>query len=211
MSINTGNHRLATRASTAPSRGDALLPGRARRRALLALAGAALTCLTSVGAAPANADQTSGQWELFDWDADSCSDAAVIDSDFSGYWEDQWFDTDNDCSWDMRVYNTSGGEWFLEEMSFDGDENGLPELLLQDTDQLIGFDYVSYDLDQNGVYESRSTYAEAIANDAATSDNTAVEQQVIEAQNWGIMANLPGFVSNPFDPDLKTITPVGLL
>lgn len=211
MSINTANHRLATRASAAPSECGAQPSSRARRRALLALAGAALTFLTSVEAAPANADSTLAQWQYYEMDPDSCWDAATIDSDFNGYPEDLWFDTDNDCKWDMRIYNTSGGDWFLENMSFDGDENGRPEVVLQDTDQLVGFDYVWYDLDQDGVYESGSTMSAAQADAAATSEDAVLGQQIAEGEFLGTMANMPGFVASPFDPDLKTLTPVGLL
>lgn len=191
MNDDTTNlHRRVRRAS------------RATRHVLLVIAGATLSCVVSAGMASASTGQAD--WHLYNVDADACSDAATMDSDYNSYSEDQWFDIDNDCRWDARIYNTDGGDWFAEMMSLDMDENDLPEYVLQDTDQRIGFDFVWYDLNQDGVYESTAS----LANVEAVAQDTRLKQSNIEAQNLAMIANMPGFVANL--AELPTIRPQGL-
>lgn len=106
--------------------------------------------LALAGAAPADA---AGSWNFVQLDSDWCYDSATLDLEGNGYPNDVWFDLDNDCHWDARVWNTTGGDDFLEHLTYDGDENGRPEYFLWDTDQRVGFDYYLRDLDQNGFWD----------------------------------------------------------
>lgn len=118
--------------------------------ALLVLAVAATVAV----ALPASA-AAAAQWQLHQTDTDRCWDVMTLDADFNGYSEQAWFDVDNDCRWDTRLYNTRGGDNFAEELSFDMDENGVPEYLMQDVDQRVGFELVYFDLNQNRIYENK--------------------------------------------------------
>lgn len=122
-------------------------------RIILALAALALAATVAVALPPAAA--AAAQWQSYETDGDRCWDVSTLDADFNGYAEQAWFDVDNDCRWDTRLYNTRGGDNFHEEISFDMDENSVPEYLMQDVDQRAGFEWVYFDLNQNRIYETK--------------------------------------------------------
>ena len=111
------------------------------------VAGAALAA-----SAPALA---AAGWQFWQLDRDRCYDAATLDADGNGNSEQLWYDLDNDCSWDTHVYNTRGWDTLLEETTYDMNEDGAPEYLLQDINQRVGFEYVYLDRDQDGRYDLR--------------------------------------------------------
>jgi hypothetical protein len=204
MHDNTTDSRRTAHAATASPRRGVRRAARATRRVVLVLAAATVACVMGAGLSPANAAQA--HWRLHNLDADGCWDAATMDRDGNGYSEDQYFDitNDNHCGWNVRIYNTGGHDSFAEAMTFDMDENGIPEYLLQDTDQRVGFDYVYYNLDQDSFYESVATLADV----RAAAQSTALRQSNIRAQNFDMIARMPGFVSNL--AELPTIRPLGL-
>jgi hypothetical protein len=122
-------------------------------RIALALAAVAAAATVAVVAPPSAA--AAAQWQLHQTDTDRCWDAMTLDADFNGYDEQVWFDFDNDCRWDTHVYNTRFGDNFYEELSFDLNENGAPEYVLQDVDQRVGFELVYFDLNQDRIYEAK--------------------------------------------------------
>jgi hypothetical protein len=88
-------------------------------------------------------------------DSDRCWDISTLDTDYNGNVEQAWFDIDNDCRWDTRIYNTRFGDNFLEEISFDPNENGAPEYVLQDIDQRQGMEWIYFDLNQDRLFETK--------------------------------------------------------
>lgn len=122
-------------------------------RIILAFAALALAATLAVAVPPSAS--AAAQWQSHQTDADRCADVSTLDADFNGYAEQAWFDLDNDCRWDTRLYNTRGVDNFHEEITFDMDENGVPEYLMQDVDQRVGFEWVYFDLNQNRVYENK--------------------------------------------------------
>lgn len=94
-------------------------------------------------------------WQYWQLDRDRCSDSATLDADANGNADQVWFDLDDDCHWDTHLYNTLGSDALLEEMSYDMNENGAPEYLIQDSNQRVGFEYVYIDRNQDGRYELR--------------------------------------------------------
>ncbi len=97
----------------------------------------------------------AAQWQLHQTDTDRCWDAMTLDADFNGYSEHVWIDYDNDCRWDSHFYNTRFGDNFLEELSFDMEENGVPEYVMQDVDQRVGYELVYFDLNQDRRFENK--------------------------------------------------------
>jgi hypothetical protein len=118
--------------------------------ALLALALAA----TIAAALPPSA-AAAAQWQSSQTDGDRCWDASTLDADFNGYAEQIWFDLDNDCRWDTHQYNTRYADNFHEEVSYDMDENGVPEYVIQDIDQRVGFEWAYIDLNQDRRFETK--------------------------------------------------------
>jgi hypothetical protein len=100
-----------------------------------------------------SASASAAGWQRFDYDADSYSDAAALDQDSNGYFEDIYFDLDNDAAWDTNLYNTRGSDSLAEITDYDMDENNEVEIRLMDGDQRVGFDYLFVDLDQNGAWD----------------------------------------------------------
>lgn len=119
------------------------------RRLVRAVWAAALACLV----VPAMA--TAADWQLHQVDADGFYDAATMDADGNGCTEELWFDLDSDSLWDAHLYNTRGGDCFVETLTYDMDENGRPEYRVLDIDQKVGFEWVYFDPDQNGRWNFR--------------------------------------------------------
>jgi hypothetical protein len=94
-------------------------------------------------------------WQYWEVDGDRCYDASTLDANGNGNAEQHWFDLDNDCRWDTNLYNTRGWDGFLEEATYDMNENGAPEYLIQDMNQRVGFEWVYLDRNQDRVYEQR--------------------------------------------------------
>jgi hypothetical protein len=99
------------------------------------------------------ASASAASWQYFDFDADRYWDAAAIDRDGNGNFDDIYFDLDNDGPWDTNLYNTRGSDSLLEVVDYDMDENNEVEIRLMDGDQRVGFDYLFVDLDQNGAWD----------------------------------------------------------
>lgn len=109
-----------------------------------------IALLTLLALAPA---ANAAGWQRFDFDADRYYDAAAIDRDRNGWYEDLYYDLDNDGAWDTNIYNHRGHDSFLEVVDYDMDEDGRLEIKLADGDQRAGFDYVWTDLDENGYWD----------------------------------------------------------
>lgn len=133
----------------------------------------ALVAVSMVLAAGATAQ--AGDWQYLDNDADHFWDAAAIDRDDNGAFDDSYFDLDNDGPWDTRMYNSRYTDALLETLDFDMDENDEVEIRLLDGDQRVGFDYVLFDRDQNGYWDPWRGYARRIIPgsnvDVVTSSN----------------------------------------
>jgi hypothetical protein len=128
--------------------------GRPGRKGLVSLFVAALTVLASailISAPPAAA----ADWQKWQLDGDRCFDAATRDANGNGTVEQLWFDLDNDCRWDTHLYSTLGPDRFLNAVTFDMNENGVPEYLMRDINQRPGFEWLYLDLNQDRVYELR--------------------------------------------------------
>ncbi len=94
-------------------------------------------------------------WRYGQADEDSCFDVATRDDDRNGLLELVWLDIDNDCRWDTRLSNTAYEDDLLEKITYDMDENGVFEIVAEDVNQRVGFEWIGFDLDQDGVVESR--------------------------------------------------------
>ena len=92
-------------------------------------------------------------WQYFQLDGDRCWDASTIDANGNGNYETAWYDIDNDCRWDMRIWNSVGGDGFAESLTYDMNEDGRWEIWLADNDQRVGFDLVYFDDDADGYYD----------------------------------------------------------
>ncbi len=125
----------------------------ASRLSRIALALVALVVAGTVAAALPPSAAAAAQWQSYQLDGDRCWDASILDADFNGHAEQVWFDLDNDCRWDTRQYNTRYADNFHEEISYDLDENGVPEYVIQDIDQRVGFEWVYIDLNQDRRFE----------------------------------------------------------
>jgi hypothetical protein len=127
------------------------LTTRLRRAVIAALVAMTLAGAALFGSPPASA----AGWQHWQLDQDWCYDSATLDWDGNGSTEDLWFDIDNDCRWDTRLYNTRGWDGFLEEATYDMNENGAPEYLIQDWNQRVGFEYLYVDRNQDRIYDFR--------------------------------------------------------
>jgi len=133
------------------------------RRAVARVLGRVTACVAAVVAfAVWTPTAMAAQWTYHDHDSDALWDTAAIDRDYNGTYDDLSFDLDNDGSWDSRLYNTRYSDALLEALDYDGDENAEVEIRLLDGDQRVGFDYVYFDLDQNGYWDRWRGYRRAI-------------------------------------------------
>ena len=144
------------------------------RTSLVGRTAVALIAAVSIGLA-ISSSASAAEWQYFDTDADTFWDLSAIDSDGNGVFDDSWFDLDNDGAWDTRMYNTRATDALLEIIDFDMDENDEVEIRLWDGDQRPGFDYVSFDWDQDGAWDPWRGYARRIVPhsniDAITASN----------------------------------------
>jgi hypothetical protein len=126
-------------------------------RASIAFAVAVLAMAVTLSATgvPSAAGTTYANWEYWQLDRDGCWDAATMDANFNGTAEDVWFDMDNDCRWDTRLWNSRGGENLLERATFDMNENGVPEYLMLDINQRVGFEWLYIDRNQDRMWDMR--------------------------------------------------------
>jgi len=98
---------------------------------------------------------TAATWRYLQLDADRCWDAAHMDADFNGLAEDAWYDVDNDCRLDTRLWNSVGADSLLESLTFDMNEDGHWEYWLLDTDQREGYEVAYFDVNADGYYDGR--------------------------------------------------------
>ena len=108
---------------------------------------AGLAALVTPGAA-----QAAG-WQYWQLDGDRCWDATTLDGNGNGYAEVTWYDMDNDCDWDTKVWNTLGSDAFAEAMTYDAHEDGRWDLWLVDTDQRVGHEVAYFDDNGDGYYD----------------------------------------------------------
>ena len=110
--------------------------------------------LVAMALALATADdaQAAG-WRYHQLDNDRCWDASTLDANGNGYAEVTWYDMDNDCAWDTKVWNTAGGDAFAEAMTFDAHEDGRWDVWLVDTDQRVGHEVAYFDDNGDGYYD----------------------------------------------------------
>jgi hypothetical protein len=105
-------------------------------------------------------------WRTWQTDYDRCWDATTLDQNNNGYWEVAWFDLDNDCRWDTKVWNSYGSDTFAESLTYDMNEDGRWEAWLVDTDQRTGFEVVYFDDTGDGYYD-RWAYVPQAAPDSS--------------------------------------------
>ena len=157
---------------------------RQRARRCGALLGSAVLAGV-VLATPATADHDG--WVYLQTDQDACWDAVYRDDNRNNYVDHLWYDLDNDCRWDSHLYNTLSTEFLLEEASFDFDENGRPEHILQDADQRVGYEYLYSDRNQDGVWDSIAplpgtpAYNQALRDATEEGNRRAIAQMQNEA------------------------------
>jgi hypothetical protein len=108
---------------------------------------AGLAALVTPGAA-----QAAG-WQYWQLDGDRCWDATTLDGNGNGYAEVTWYDMDNDCDWDTKVWNTLGSDAFAEAMTYDAHEDGHWDVWLVDTDQRVGHEIAYFDDNGDGYYD----------------------------------------------------------
>ena len=108
--------------------------------------------LVAAAALSATAASAAG-WRSWQLDDDRCWDATTLDQNYNGYWEVAWYDLDNDCRWDTKLWNSVGGDAFAESMTYDMDEDGRWEAWLLDTDQQPGYEVAYFDDNGDGYYD----------------------------------------------------------
>ena len=97
---------------------------------------------------------SAATWQYHNLDGDRFYDIATLDTDGNGYFNDMWMDLDNDDRWDTRQWNSYGSDSFHESMSFNMDEDSYVESELRDTDQRTGFDFVCYNQNDDGYWDT---------------------------------------------------------
>jgi hypothetical protein len=122
-----------------------------------------VVAFVAIAAVLATAALASG-WRSWQLDNDRCSDVTTIDQNDNGYWETAWYDLDNDCRWDTKLWNSVGGDAFAESLIYDMNEDGRWEAWLVDTDQRAGYEVAYFDDNGDGYYD-RWTYVPQAAPD----------------------------------------------
>ena len=133
-----------------------------KRSAIIGFIG--LVVATVALAAPGAASAAGWQW--WQMDNDRCWDASTMDANGNGYWETAWYDLDNDCRLDTKLWNSVGGDAFAEAMTYDMNEDGRWEMWLVDTDQRPGHEVVYFDDNADGYYD-RWSYVPRAAPDVS--------------------------------------------
>jgi hypothetical protein len=111
-------------------------------------------------------EASAAGWRYYQLDSDRCWDATTMDANGNGYWETAWYDLDNDCRWDTKLWNSVGGDAFAEAMTYDMNEDGHWEYWLVDTDQRPGHEIVYFDDNADGYYD-RWAYVPRAAPDVS--------------------------------------------
>ena len=119
-----------------------------RKLALLFLA--VTLCAVAAMLSTAGVASAAASWKYWQLDGDRCWDSTTLDASFNGNYEVAWFDLDNDCRWDTKIWNSVGGDDFAESMTYDMNEDGRWEFWLVDTNQRVGFDVVYFDDNATG-------------------------------------------------------------
>ncbi len=122
-----------------------------RKLALLFLA--VTLCAVVAMLSTASVASAAASWKYWQLDGDRCWDSTTLDASFNGNYEVAWFDLDNDCRWDTKIWNSVGGDDFAESMTYDMNEDGRWEFWLVDTNQRVGFDVVYFDDNADGYYD----------------------------------------------------------
>ena len=122
-----------------------------RKLALLFLA--VTLCAVTAMLSTAGVASAAASWKYWELDGDRCWDSTTLDASFNGNYEVAWFDLDNDCRWDTKIWNSVGGDDFAESMTYDMNEDGRWEFWLVDTNQRVGFDVVYFDDNADGYYD----------------------------------------------------------
>jgi len=112
----------------------------------------ALVAATAALAAPGIAS-AAASWKYWQLDGDRCWDSSTYDGNFNGNYEVAWFDLDNDCRWDTKIWNSVGGDGLAESLTYDMNEDGRWEIWLADNDQQVDFDVVYFDDNADGYYD----------------------------------------------------------
>ncbi len=120
------------------------------KRIILALAAALVAAVFALATAD---DASAASWRWWQLDNDRCWDASTLDANGNGYWEVAWYDLDNDCRLDTKLWNSVGGDGFAEAMTHDMNEDGRWEFWLVDTDQRPGHEIVFFDDNADGYYD----------------------------------------------------------
>jgi len=123
------------------------------RHRLITIAVLASSAFAAVALSATATAGTAASWRSWQLDGDRCWDAITMDANLNGYWETAWFDFDNDCRWDTRIWNSVGGDAFAESLTFDMNEDGRWEIWLADNNQREGFDVVYFDDNGDGYYD----------------------------------------------------------
>ncbi len=122
-----------------------------RKLALLFLA--VTLCAVAAMLSTAGSASAAASWKYWQLDGDRCWDSTTLDASFNGNYEVAWFDLDNDCRWDTKIWNSVGGDDFAESMTYDMNEDGRWEFWLVDTNQRVGFDVAYFDDNADGYYD----------------------------------------------------------
>jgi hypothetical protein len=159
----------------------------------VALVAAALALLAP-GAA-----QAAG-WKYWQLDGDRCYDATTLDADGNGYAEVTWYDMDNDCDWDTKVWNTLGSDAFAEAMTYDAAEDGRWDVWLVDTDQRVGHEVAYFDDNGDGYYD-RWAYVPRAAPDLSLRTHLAQVGSTVGGRatyntGFGLVNYMAGFTGS---------------
>jgi hypothetical protein len=155
---------------------------------------ATLAALVAPGAAQA------ASWKHWQLDGDRCYDAATFDGNGNGYAEVTWYDMDNDCDWDTKVWNTYGSDAFAEAMTFDAHEDGRWDIWLVDTDQQVGHEIAYFDDNGDGYYD-RWAYVPRAAPDMSLRTHLAQVGSTVGGRatyntGFGLVNYMAGFTGS---------------
>jgi len=172
------------------------------RLSSIALAVVTLAVAGTVAVAAPPSAAAGARWQLQQLDGDRCWDSTTLDADFNGFDEQVWFDLDNDCRWDTHQYSTKGGDDFHEQLSYDMNENGVPEYVLQDVDQRVGFDWAYIDANEDRRFEARFIIPGSSLDQSNRATNRllvqmATRQTLNDFRRWTGRSLVPDYLGTP--------------